>query len=484
MLALLDRVGKGEPAAAEAQQPAVAPRRRWPSLPGPRISAVLVLVFVAFGALLGRAASPAGRLTAATSPALKLYIPHAAASTQAPKEAGAGGSGSESATEPESGGAGTEAETPAIAKTTTTAKTSTEQSAGTGTSSEEGASSEKPAPKLTDVKHVFLIVLSDEPYAADFGPESKARYLAHTLEAKGELLAHYDAIAHERLPNAVALISGQGPTSQTAADCPTYAAIAPGDLGKDEQALGEGCVYPATVQTLPGELAAKHLTWRAYVQGMDEPGSTAGACSHPALGANDPSDTEGLYATARNPFVYFQSILQSPACQAEDVGLSRLGGDLASAAKTPNLSYIVPDRCHDGDATPCSPGASAGPADVDPFLEQVVPKILASPAYKKNGLLVITTDEAPSSGEFADSSTCCGQPAYPNYTSPQLNHGGGSVGALLLSPFVKGATSSQEPYNHFSLLRTIEDVFGLRHIGYAALPTVSSFAKSLLNGEG
>ncbi len=110
---------------------------------------------------------------------------------------------------------------------------------------------------------------------------------------------------------------------------------------------------------------------------------------------------------------------------------------------------------------PCSPGAPAGPADAGSWLEGVVPSILASKAYKQGGLLVITSDEAPSTGEFADSSSCCGQPSYPNYTSPEIDHGGGDVGALLLSPFIKGGTSSQDQYDHFSLLRTIEDVFGV-----------------------
>ncbi len=110
-----------------------------------------------------------------------------------------------------------------------------------------------------------------------------------------------------------------------------------------------------------------------------------------------------------------------------------------------------------------------------------MPSILASKAYKQGGLLVITSDEAPSTGEFADSTSCCGQPSYPNYTSPEIDHGGGDVGALLLSPFIKGGTSTQDPYDHFSLLRTVEDIFGVGHLGYAALPAVKSFSTSLLN---
>ena len=98
---------------------------------------------------------------------------------------------------------------------------------------------------------------------------------------------------------------------------------------------------------------------------------------------------------------------------------------------------------------------------------------------------MITTDEAPSSGEFEDSSSCCGQPALPQPAAPSATtpsgrpRGGGAVGALLLSPFIKTPGSSQEAYNHFSLLATIEQLFGLERLGYAALSGVTPLAPSI-----
>ena len=93
---------------------------------------------------------------------------------------------------------------------------------------------------------------------------------------------------------------------------------------------------------------------------------------------------------------------------------------------------------------------------------------------------MITSDEAPSSGEFADSSSCCGQPVYPNLPVVEGHgRGGGAVGALLISPYVRGGKTNSEQYNHFSLLRTIEDVFKLQHLGYAALSAVKPLAPAL-----
>jgi phosphatidylinositol-3-phosphatase len=331
-------------------------------------------------------------------------------------------------------------------------------------------------------------MLSDEPYASAFGPASTASYLTGTLEHKGELLVRFDAVAHEELADELALVSGQGPTAETAANCPNYTEIAPTGEGEDAQVLGSGCVYPRTTQTLMGELEAKHLTWRAYVQGTDEAGAQTGACAHPALGGADPTADQtvsgGPYATFRNPFVYLGAVVDSTQCASDDVGLSQLRGDLAQAKRTPSFSYIVPDRCHDGSPGPCPGGGPGGLPAADELLRQLVPKILRSKAYKQGGLVVITTDEAPSSGEYADSSSCCGQPRFPNLSAAAgagavAPEGGGQVGALLLSPFVKGGVLNQEPYNHFSLLRTVENIFGLKPLGYAAGAHIGSLEPSL-----
>ena len=461
-------------------------------LPSRRVSAVLVLAFFGFGLLLGNAAGSRVDYSAAASRGpVKLVLPAAspaASDTAAAGEAEAAVEPPAAVEEPTPEAAAPEAaptSAPAASKSSGAAQGGAGGSQGRG-----GKSSPAPAaaPKLPAIKHVFLIVLSDEPYAAVFGPESKAPYLAHALEKRGELLVRYYAVAHQQLANGIALISGQGPTPATAANCPSYAPLAPAAIGSDEQVTGEGCVYPPTTPTLPGQLEVKRLTWRAYLQGTDEAGAGASACAHPAIGQPDPSSAPASaspYATFRNPFVYFEGLSGSPSCAADDVGFSALSADLASAKRTPSLSYIVPDRCHDGSPGPCPGGGPGGLPAADEMLQQIVPKILASPAYKQGGLLAITVDEAPSSGEFTDSSSCCAQPSFPNMPPPSGPaaalgpEGGGQVGALLLSPFVKGKSTSQEPYNHFSLLRTIEDLFGLKHIGYAGSAKVQSLEPSL-----
>ena len=446
-----------------------------------------------------------GSLAASRQPT-RLILPQA---RPAPASSGSGGESSSAG----SGGAETPAAEPeatpaAKASATATAgraasksksggSTSSAAEGGEGASGSGGASGSEGSSagssaggasgKLPPVKHVFVIALSNQPFASVFGPSSASPYLSGTLEHRGELLVRYYAVAHEQLADGIALLSGQGPTAATASNCATYTDVAPGRASANGQVNGEGCVYPSATPTLPGQLSAKHLQWRAYVQGIGEGG--VDACAHPVLGAADPSAGPPVvghaYATFRNPVVYFHSLIDSSLCQRDDVGLASLNADLASAKRTPSLAYIAPDRCHDGDPTPCAPGAAAGMAAADGFLRQVVPRILASKAYKDGGLLLITVDQAPASGEFADSSSCCGQPQFPNVAAAGpaggAHKGGGQVGALLLSPYVKPGSTSQEPFNHFSLLRTIEDFFGLSHLGYAGLAGVSSLPASVFS---
>ena len=276
---------------------------------------------------------------------------------------------------------------------------------------------------------------------------------------------------------------------ETAANCPTYSAIAPATVGAEEQVTGSGCVYPSSTQRSPASSPPSTCpgapTSKGWVKAPARDPAD-GDCGHPALGAADPSAAATppagqTYATYRNPFVYFSSLTGAPACEADDVGLNQLSADLATPSRTPSFAYIAPDLCHDGSPTPCASGAPAGMAAAEGFLKRVVPEILGSKAYKESGLLAITVDEAPSSGEFADSSSCCGQPQFPNLpaSTSALGPGRRRPGRRAAALAVHRQGVSQEPYNHFSLLRTIEDLFGLKHLGYAGLSKVSSFEPSI-----
>jgi phospholipase C len=314
------------------------------------------------------------------------------------------------------------------------------------------------------VRHVFVVNLENKGYAETFGPGSPAAYLSQTLRSQGQLLTQYYGTAHNSLPNYLAQISGQGPNPQTQGDCQVYSDFVQTGTVAPGQAVGNGCVYPASVTTVVDQLEARGLTWRGYMEDMGTP------CRHPQPNAADDTQKAEVgdqYAARHNPFVYFKSITQSPSCAHNDVDLSRLPTDLASAGTTPNLSYITPNLCNDGHDSPCVDGRPGGLATADEWLRTWIPKILASPAYQQDGLLVVTFDEADT-GSADGADACCGEGPGPNAPMPGIyGPGGGRTGAVVLSPFTTPGTTNDTPYNHYSLLRTIEDTFGLAPLGYA-----------------
>jgi hypothetical protein len=52
---------------------------------------------------------------------------------------------------------------------------------------------------------------------------------------------------------------------------------------------------------------------------------------------------------------------------------------------------------------------------------------------------------------------------------------------VVLSPFIRPGTVSSEPYNHYSLLRSVEDIFDLGHLGYAAEPGLRPFGDDVFS---
>jgi phosphatidylinositol-3-phosphatase len=347
--------------------------------------------------------------------------------------------------------------------------------------SSAAAAAAAPAP----ARHVMVIVLENEPYEVAFGEHSQAPYLANRLPKLGALLPQYYSIGHDSLGNYIAMISGQAPNAATQSDCKIYSEFqrtAP-ELDGNGQVLGEGCVYPSKVKTLVDQLDAVGLSWKGYMEDMGaDPSRETSTCGHVAIGAqdhaNDPS-AKDQYATWHNPFVYFHSIIDDPAhCAQHVVNLDQLAKDLQNVDTTPNFVFITPNRCHDGHDAPCKSGEPGGLISADAFLRRWVPRIIAAPAFRQDGLLVITFDEG------ADAAACCGEQGLPDGPPPGMyGAGGGRIGTVLLSPFIKPGTVSPTPYNHYSLLRTLEDIFGVSHLGYAAASSLRAFGADVFTAS-
>lgn len=356
------------------------------------------------------------------------------------------------------------------------------------------------APGPTPIRHVFVIVLENQGFEASFAPGSPAAYLARQLPRDGVLLTEYYGTGHFSLDNYLAMISGQAATPETRDDCERFADFHATGTTPDGQAIGRGCVYPASVRTLADELEAVGLRWRGYFEDMgNDPARESPTCGHPPLDAPDPTQSAAApsaripagdaYAVRHNPFVYFHSLIDSPTCARKVVGLAALRHDLERASTTPNFAFIAPNLCHDGHDAPCATGEPGGLVSADRFLRHWIPRIRASPAYRDGGLIVVTFDEGDAEERREPDGTrvsryagrhCCGQLPGPNLAPfPQrvrdgevviefADYGGERIGAVLLSPFLPGGVVSRTPFNHYSLLRTLEDLFAVGgHLGYA-----------------
>jgi hypothetical protein len=627
----------GSAAPADAGVPEPAERRSADIFPLARAAAVSILLMLGLGAVFGASLRPGGVASLARDVVVIVHHPAPAptsvASTPSPSPSTGGGDSTDRGSS--SGGAGTAASSSGVAGRGSGSGSSSGSGSGSGSGtgggsgSGSGSGGPEPADKLPPIGHVWEIVLSGQGYSQSFGTTKGHAYLSKTLANEGELITQYDAVATSPLANEVALISGQGPTEQTIANCPAYADITPATTGKLGQVLGSGCLYPSSTETLGQQMQIDGLTWRAYIQGIGSAGqrhpgttatgttptgttttptaptttappttatvpataatittgattsttststtpsltdtSTAAGCPHPAEGAADGAQAvNGAddYVTWKNPWVYFHSAVDDhAACVKQDVGLTRLAKDLRKDSTTPAFSYIAPDPCDDGSDTPCRAGAKGGLAPADAFLHTVVPEIERSEAYKTDGLILITFDEAPQSGPDWSTASCCGQPTFPNLapstttsatptvpttttpttptaptspvptttgtvpgtptgtttaattttgcpattgttsttpttpTTPTTTTstttttsdcapaitgdppGGGQVGLLMISPYIKPHTlNTIETYNHFSLLKSIETLFGLPHLGYTADRQVPAFIPSL-----
>jgi hypothetical protein len=364
------------------------------------------------------------------------------------------------------------------------------------------------APAAARPQHVFIIVLENEGYDITFGRNSPAVYLK-TLAQQGALLRNYYGIGHFSLDNYIAMVSGQAPNPVTQSDCQDYVDFVQTGTASDGQAIGQGCIYPSGVSTLLNQLQARQLTWKGYMEDMgNDPSREHATCGQPVK--INPDGTQQAqqgdqYAARHNPFVYFHAIVDdAPGCAAHVVNLAALAADLKDIGTTPNYAFITPSLCNDGHDQPCvghrSDGQPSGLAAADRFLKQYVPMILASPAFKQDGLLIVTFDEADidiaddAKEKFkGDASACCREQPGPNITpgATVFGHpdhgpgivgpGGGRIGAVLVSPFIKPGTVSSTPYNHYALLRSIEDFFAVAYLGYAGQRGLKSFGRDIFN---
>ena len=237
--------------------------------------------------------------------------------------------------------------------------------------------------------HVYLIVLENHGY--DSVVRGTQMPYLRSLIAKGGLETAYQGVSRPSQPNYIALFSG------------------------DVQDIDDDGIHNINAPNLADQLEGKGKSWSVSAENVP------GGCFTGAT-AKGGRDGPGTYARKHEPAISFVSISRNPTRCARIHDLTAF--DPAEA----DFQLIVPNLCNDAHDCPLS--------TADAWLSKLVPKITGSDAFKKDGLLIVTFDEAE---------------------SRQANH----VPLVALGPSVRPGTTSNTPTTHYSLLRTIEDNWGL-----------------------
>jgi hypothetical protein len=274
--------------------------------------------------------------------------------------------------------------------------------------------------------HVFEIV-GENTSLSQITP-THAPYLTGTLKPQAAWLTNYHSLHHtSSLGDYIGLTSGQFTRCEANNDLPNH-------CNQD-------------VPNLFQQLDATHLQWREWNESADN------ACDFVDHGAGW---AKNIFSAHHSPSVYFTGISGGKYDEAIRPARECLKNDLPMGSTAPNdtsrfdhalttgsvgrFNLVVPNDCENGHDR-C--GTKDPVKQFDSFLAREVPKIEASPAFGSNGLIVITWDEG------AD-------PPLGSHHPLTL-----AIGSQVNSGVYQGA------YTHYGLLRTVEDGFGLAHLGAA-----------------
>jgi phosphatidylinositol-3-phosphatase len=328
------------------------------------------------------------------------------------------------------------------------------------------------AAEVSRYDHVFVIIAENKNFEHIIGSANAPRLNA--LAKDYGLATKSYGVVHPSQANYIAMLGGDtfGIHDDDAWFC------TPGMVSPDCAFAGNSgyATHVLQARSLMDQLSEANLTWKGYFQDLPEPGSLA--IYNPSRETPEPNQARFLYAAKHNAFITFEKTRNDPKLAEKVVPLEQLRADLASGA-LPNFAHVVLNQCDDMHglfpAEPMPPSDCVldfkKPETVEALIRRgdkaigdIVDEIVASPAWSssKNIAVVVTFDE--DSTNSAGQQGCCGYD--PN--SP-ANFGGGRIATIVVTNHGPRHVEDATPYNHYSLLRTVEEAFGItEHLGFAA----------------
>ena len=286
------------------------------------------------------------------------------------------------------------------------------------------AAAQSPSEPVYD--HIFLIIEENHGYGQIIGnphaPNMNA--LAQTYG----IATRYYSVADPSAPNYVALLGGNA--FGIADDNPYY-------------------LHFVDKPNLLSQLDRAGISWKGYFQSMPYPGYL-GVCAPGRC--NGVPDVSALYGAKHNGIVYFRANISKEEDRRNMVPITELAGDLAGTP--PRFGYIVPDHCTDMHGSPPWCGDSGNFGDVldnelvkrgDAYVGKLVEAIIGAPFWSQgNNAIVITFDEGNGT------KGCC-----------DADPGTGRVYTAVITSNGPRSFADPTPYNHYSLLQTIQQAFGV-----------------------
>jgi hypothetical protein len=202
---------------------------------------------------------------------------------------------------------------------------------------------------------------------------------------------------------------------------PNYLALWSGST----QGVTDDANHDVTAASLSSQLTAAGKQWRVYAQNYPATGCNTGATY---TGGTDGPGVAGTYARKHNPAISFTSVSGNPTECAKIQPLANFSPTAASVA------FVAPNLCND--AHDCSLAQS------DSFLQAFLPSVFNSPDWAHT-LLIVTFDEGSTD-----------------------KNGGGNIFMMIARSGLSHVTSSTQ-HNHYGVLHTIENTFGLSCLGSA-----------------
>jgi phospholipase C len=336
--------------------------------------------------------------------------------------------------------------------------------AGTATATHATAAAQVPR-----YAHVLVIVAENKGYELIIGPAAVAPNINRLAQQYG-LASQFFAEVHPSEGNYVAMLGGD--TFGIHDDDAFYCKPRMRDAWCSKSQRTDYVDHTLTARSLMDQLQAEGLSWKAYMESLPEPGSLAvrwPTADKPVAGV--PTQ---LYAAKHNGFLNFRDVQQDPARGTKIVDFSVLYRDLASG-EMPNFAHIVPNQCNDMHGRDAGPDVPADCRKSDPaaliargdrVIGELVQRIMASPLWRgpENNAIVITFDENDKDERQGGDQGCCG-------TDPAKagNSGGGRIPTIVITNHGPRGVVDDRPYNHYSLLRTVEAAFGIEeYLAHAA----------------